>query len=87
LHGAIVGKYPAEREACVGNGRHRILGQSFIAAPDGRVLYRAPVDEPCVLVTEVDLDETRSMRHGWPFFRDRRIDAYGEITERYLDGD
>jgi N-carbamoylputrescine amidase len=70
-----------------GEGGIEFWGQSFIAAPDGRVLARAPVDEPCVLVTDVDLDEMRSMRHGWPFFRDRRIDAYAEITERYLDSD
>lgn len=70
-----------------GDGGIEFWGQSFIAAPDGRVLCRAPVDEPSVQVVEVDLDEMRSMRHGWPFFRDRRIDAYGDITERYLDRD
>jgi N-carbamoylputrescine amidase len=38
-----------------------------------------------VLVEELQLDEMRTSRHGWPFFRDRRIDAYGSITERYID--
>ena len=70
-----------------GEGGIEFWGQSFVAAPDGRVLDRAPVDRACVRVVEIDLDEMRSMRHGWPFFRDRRIDAYGEITERYLDGE
>ena len=68
-----------------GEGGIEFWGQSFVAAPDGRVLDRAPVDQACVRVVEINLDEMRSMRHGWPFFRDRRIDAYGEITERYLD--
>jgi N-carbamoylputrescine amidase len=62
-------------------------GQSFIAAPDGRVLARAPVDREAVLVEEIDLAEIDASRIGWPFFRDRRIDAYGEITQRFSAGD
>ena len=62
-------------------------GQSFIVAPDGRILCSAPVDEECVLVCELDLNELARSRHGWPFFRDRRIDAYGDISERFLDRD
>jgi N-carbamoylputrescine amidase len=60
-------------------------GQSFIAAPDGRIICRAPVDEESVVVAELDLGEIASARHGWPFLRDRRIDAYGQITARYLE--
>ena len=58
-------------------------GQSFVAAPDGRVVARAPVDHEAVLVEEIDLAEIDASRIGWPFFRDRRIDAYGEITKRF----
>jgi N-carbamoylputrescine amidase len=58
-------------------------GQSFIAAPDGRVVARAPVGSEAVLVEEIDLAEIDASRIGWPFFRDRRIDAYGEITKRF----
>ena len=68
-----------------GKGGIEFWGQSFIAAPDGRILVRGPVDEECVLVTEVHLSELARSRHGWPFFRDRRIDAYGGITRRFLD--
>jgi N-carbamoylputrescine amidase len=60
-------------------------GQSFIAAPDGRVLERAPVDAETVLVTTLDLAEIEAARHGWPFLRDRRIDAYGGLTQRFID--
>jgi N-carbamoylputrescine amidase len=60
-------------------------GQSFIAAPDGRVVVRAPVDHEAVIVEEIDLAEIDSSRIGWPFFRDRRIDAYAEITKRFGD--
>ena len=60
-------------------------GQSFIAAPDGRVIVKAPSDHEAVLVEEIDLAEIDASRLGWPFFRDRRIDAYGEITKRFDD--
>jgi N-carbamoylputrescine amidase len=60
-------------------------GQSFIAAPDGRVVVRAPVDREAVIVEEIDLAEIDASRVGWPFFRDRRIDAYGGITQRFSD--
>jgi N-carbamoylputrescine amidase len=62
-------------------------GQSFIAAPDGRVVVRAPVEHEAVLVEEIDLAEMDASRIGWPFFRDRRIDAYAGITKRFGDGD
>jgi N-carbamoylputrescine amidase len=61
-------------------------GQSFIAAPDGRVVVRAPVEHEAVIVQEIDLAEIDASRIGWPFFRDRRIDAYSEITKRFGDG-
>ncbi len=58
-------------------------GQSFIAAPDGRILVRAPHDQEAVIVEEIDLAEIDASRIGWPFFRDRRIDAYAQITQRF----
>jgi N-carbamoylputrescine amidase len=58
-------------------------GQSFIAGTDGRILVRAPVDQEVVLVEEIDLAEIDAVRAGWPFFRDRRIDAYANITQRF----
>jgi N-carbamoylputrescine amidase len=66
-----------------GSGGIEFWGQSFLAAPDGRILVRAPVDQEVVLVEEVDLAEIDASRIGWPFFRDRRIDAYGAITRRF----
>jgi N-carbamoylputrescine amidase len=69
------------------DGGIEFWGQSFMAAPDGRILCKAPVDEECVLVETFDLAEQAKMRHGWPFFRDRRIDAYAPLTERFLDRD
>ena len=59
-------------------------GNSFIADPNGRILAKAGQDES-VLVHEVDLAAVDTVRTHWPFLRDRRIDAYGDITKRYLD--
>jgi N-carbamoylputrescine amidase len=70
-----------------GHGGIEFWGQSFVVAPDGRILCRAPVDRESVLVCELDLSQMARSRHGWPFFRDRRIDAYSGITERFLDRD
>jgi N-carbamoylputrescine amidase len=66
-----------------GTGGIEFWGQSFIAAPDGRVIVRAPQDREAVLVAEIDLAEIDASRAGWPFFRDRRVDAYADITRRF----
>jgi N-carbamoylputrescine amidase len=60
-------------------------GQSFISDPQGTILAKAPVDEPAVLVQPIDLARLDVQRTHWPFLRDRRIDAYGEITKRFID--
>lgn len=62
-------------------------GQSFVAAPNGSILQRAPVEDEAVLVVELDLSGIDSFRTEWPFFRDRRIDAYGDISHRFIDGE
>ncbi|MCS6880307.1 MAG: carbon-nitrogen hydrolase [Oscillochloridaceae bacterium] len=60
-------------------------GQSFVCDPRGTVLVRAPADEPAVLVQPLDLGMLDVQRTHWPFLRDRRIDAYGELTRRFID--
>ena len=54
-------------------------------APDGSIVVKAPVDEEAVIVTPIDLARCEISRTHWPFLRDRRIDAYTGITQRYLD--
>jgi N-carbamoylputrescine amidase len=71
----------AERE---GRGL-RFWGSSFVAAPDGSIVVQAPVDEEAVLVAEVALGAIEDQRHGWPFLRDRRVDAYDGLGARFLD--
>jgi len=60
-------------------------GQSFVAGPQGELLYQAPADEEVNAVVTVDRQRTEDVRRIWPFFRDRRIDAYAGLTKRYLD--
>ena len=60
-------------------------GQSFVAAPDGQVVKRAPADRESVLLVDCDLDRVEFSRTHWPFLRDRRIDAYGDLTKRSTD--
>ncbi len=63
----------------------RFWGQSFVADPFGRVIARAPADEESVLVVECDLAKIEDVRRNWPFLRDRRIDAYEDLTRRFRD--
>jgi N-carbamoylputrescine amidase len=60
-------------------------GQSFVAGTGGRVLARAAAARPEVLVVPVDLGDVDATRTHWPFLRDRRIDAYGDLTRRFRD--
>jgi N-carbamoylputrescine amidase len=60
-------------------------GGSFVCDPGGTIIAEASATEPEVLVVECDLGRIDYLREGWPFFRDRRIDAYGELTRRFID--
>ncbi len=59
-------------------------GQSFLCDPRGQVLKRGSIDQEEILIADCDLSQIDQQRTHWPFLRDRRIDAYGSITERYL---
>ena len=60
-------------------------GSSFIAGPQGEILAQASHDKEEIIMAEVDLDLQENVRQNWPFFRDRRIDAFGDITKRAID--
>ncbi len=60
-------------------------GQSFVAGTSGQVLARASASEPELLLVPVDLGQVDETRTHWPFLRDRRIDAYGDLTRRFSD--
>lgn len=60
-------------------------GSSFICDPQGVLIAQASEDKEEILMADVDLNHIETIRRNWPFLRDRRIDAYQEITKRYLD--
>lgn len=62
-------------------------GGSFLADPFGRILAKASHTEEEILVVEIDLGLIEETRRNWPFLRDRRIDAFGDITKRFIDGE
>jgi N-carbamoylputrescine amidase len=68
------------------NAGIRFWGTSFVAGPQGELLARAATDEERVLVCALRLERTEQVRRRWPFFRDRRIDAYADLLTRFADG-
>jgi N-carbamoylputrescine amidase len=66
-------------------GNIEFWGASFVADPNGNILARGSHDREETLLVECDLDKIDVVRTHWPFLRDRRIDAYSELTKRYLD--
>ncbi len=60
-------------------------GTSFVAGPQGELLYEAPTDQEAVAVVEVCLERSEQVRRWWPFLRDRRIDHYSDLTRRFID--
>ena len=60
-------------------------GSSFVAGPQGEILYQSPVDAEDMALVNIDLTRSEQVRRWWPFLRDRRIDAYGSLTRRFID--
>ena len=60
-------------------------GSSFVAGPQGEILYEASENEEESIVIDIDLERSENVRRWWPFLRDRRIDNYGDITRRFID--
>ena len=60
-------------------------GTSFVAGPQGEIIYEASEDDEESIIVEIDMEHSEQVRRWWPFLRDRRIEAYGEITKRFID--
>jgi N-carbamoylputrescine amidase len=72
------------REAPAGGQGIEFWGCSFVAGPMGEVIAKASPDKEELLLADVDFTAIRNQRESWPFLRDRRIDAYGGLTKRFL---
>ena len=60
-------------------------GSSFVVGPQGEFLHRSSADAEETAVITIDLDHSEQVRRWWPFFRDRRIEEYGNLLKRYVD--
>lgn len=69
------------------NEQHGIefWGSSFVCGPQGEILAQSPADQPDVLIADIDLARSEDVRRIWPYFRDRRIDAYEDLLKRFRD--
>jgi len=74
-------------EAAPGNTEQGIQfwGNSFICGPQGELIEQAPAEKEAVVVAELDFTRVEQVRRIWPYLRDRRVDAYSEISKRYRD--
>jgi N-carbamoylputrescine amidase len=80
---AAVNRVGVEKPA--GGDGLEFWGQSFLAGPSGQILAKASVDREEILLATVDLSQVDVTRTHWPFLRDRRIDAYAGLTQRWID--
>jgi N-carbamoylputrescine amidase len=72
-------------EAPAGGDGLEFWGRSFIADPAGQILARANGAKPEILIASIDTKALETQRTHWPFLRDRRIEAYAELTKRFID--
>ena len=67
------------------DGGIQFWGNSFVCGPQGEFLAQADNDSEQVLLADVDMQRSESVRRIWPYLRDRRVDAYSDLTKRYRD--
>ena len=68
-----------------GSSGIQFWGTSFVAGPQGEIIYEASADEEESIIVAIDLQHSEQVRRWWPFLRDRRIDAYSDLPKRFID--
>jgi len=86
-HAVANGVYVAVVNRVGREGKLKFWGSSFVAGPFGEIIAHAGGEKEEILVARCDLKKIDETRQNWPFLRDRRIDAYGPLTARFLDED
>jgi len=86
-HAVANGVYVAAVNRVGREGKLQFWGSSFVVDPFGKVVAEASVTKEEILLAKCDLNKIDETRQNWPFLRDRRIDAYGALTARFLDQD
>ncbi len=84
-HGVANGCYVAATNRVGQEGNTQFWGQSFVSNPYGEIIARASVDKEEILLADCDMQKQKEFRRIWPFLRDRRIDAYTDLTRRLRD--
>ena len=84
-HAIANGIYVAAVNRCGQEENTSFWGRSFVANPMGEIIAEAPDGDAANIVVDCDLDFSEQTRREWPFFRDRRIDAYDNIKARFID--
>lgn len=74
-----------EDDPSCATGGIEFWGSSFVAGPQGELLFEAPHNQECLEVVDIDMTRSEHVRRWWPFLRDRRIDMYGDLTRRFID--
>jgi N-carbamoylputrescine amidase len=74
-----------EPSPLAGDAGIQFWGHSFIAGPQGEILAQANSNDEQLLAVELDMQRTENVKRIWPYFRDRRIDAYSDLTKRWRD--
>jgi len=85
IHVLSINRTGSEKSPDPQAGGIQFWGSSFIAGPQGELLACASTDTEETILHDLDMERTESVRRIWPFLRDRRIDAYSEITRRFRD--
>ena len=81
----VVNRVGREPDPSGATGGIKFWGSSFVAGPQGELIYRAPNDSEDLQVINIDMDRSEQVRRWWPFLRDRRIECYGDLDKRFLD--
>ncbi len=85
IYVAAANRVGLEKEMTETGAGIEFWGSSFVCGPQGEILKQASIGKEETLVVECDTARVEYVRRNWPFFRDRRIDAYGDITRRWID--
>lgn len=85
LHVVSVNRTGYERDPSGQTNGITFWGNSFVAGPQGEILWQASSDKEEIKVVDIDMKRSEQVRRWWPFFRDRRIDAFDDITKRFID--
>ena len=85
IYVAAANRVGLEKEMTGSGAGIEFWGSSFLCGPQGEMIKRASANKEEIVIADCDPAQTEHVRRNWPFFRDRRVDAYADITRRWID--